>query len=119
MVKKGDIIMEFKSAICTSIEQSKRLLELGLKKETADMYRPPSWGGDKIIDYYVPNVVVFSDHFIENPNDLPAWSLHRLTEILALCPYEIYPGDNVYKNIIDDIEEAIKDGLFNTDYLEK
>lgn len=28
---------EFKSQICTSIEQSKRLLELGLKKETADM----------------------------------------------------------------------------------
>jgi hypothetical protein len=49
---------------------------------------------------------------------IPAWSLHRLMEILALCPYEIYPRDNVYKNIIDDIEEAIKDGLFNTDYLE-
>ena len=29
--------MEFKSQICTTIEQSKRLLELGLKKETADL----------------------------------------------------------------------------------
>lgn len=30
--------MEFKSQICTTVEQSKRLLELGLKKETADMW---------------------------------------------------------------------------------
>ena len=29
--------MEFNSQICTTIEQSKRLLELGLKPETADM----------------------------------------------------------------------------------
>ena len=28
----------FKSSVCTSIEQSERLLALGLKKETADMY---------------------------------------------------------------------------------
>ena len=29
--------MEFKSQICTTVEQSKRLIELGLKKETADI----------------------------------------------------------------------------------
>ena len=29
--------MEFKSQICTTKEQSERLLALGLKKETADM----------------------------------------------------------------------------------
>lgn len=29
--------MEFKSQICTTAEQSKRLIELGLKKETADI----------------------------------------------------------------------------------
>lgn len=28
---------EFNSQICTTIEQSKRLLDLGLKPETADM----------------------------------------------------------------------------------
>ena len=27
---------EFKSSICTSVEQSKRSLELGLKRETVD-----------------------------------------------------------------------------------
>lgn len=30
--------LKFNSAICTSREQSERLLALGLKKETADMY---------------------------------------------------------------------------------
>ena len=30
--------MKFNSSVCTSIEQSQRLLELGLKPETADMY---------------------------------------------------------------------------------
>ena len=30
-------IFNFKSQVCTSVDQSRRLLELGLKKETADM----------------------------------------------------------------------------------
>ena len=30
--------MKFNSQICTTKEQSERLLALGLKKETADMY---------------------------------------------------------------------------------
>lgn len=32
--------LKFNSAICTSRSQSERLLALGLKKETADMYYP-------------------------------------------------------------------------------
>lgn len=74
----------FNSQICTTREQSERLLALGLKKETADMYRTPSWGGvpSKIIGYYCPNVVCFDDHFDVEPNDLPAWSLERLLEML-------------------------------------
>ena len=47
------------------------------------MYRPPSWGGDKIIGYYAPDIVLFDDHFDNEPNDLPAWSLHRLWELLG------------------------------------
>ena len=100
---------EFKSQICTTKAQSEKLLALGLKKETADMWYPHFAS-----TYPIP---LTEDEDITD-RDIPAWSLHRLTEILELCPYEIYPRDNVYKNIIDDIEEAIKDGLFNTDYLE-
>jgi hypothetical protein len=41
MVKKEDIIMgnfEFKSQICTGINQSRKLLALDQKKETVDMF---------------------------------------------------------------------------------
>ena len=125
--------MEFKSRPCTSVEESKRLLELGLKKETGDMYRPPSWGGNKIIGYYAPAVVLFDDHFVKEPNDLPAWSMHRL---LFLIPKEVnidgfkFPlrsdaimrledADFIYERLIGIIERVIKEGYFNKDYLEE
>jgi hypothetical protein len=106
--------LKFNSAICTSRSQSERLLALGLKKETADMmhclketayikdwFILPLYHGDK--RYTVEKV--------------PAWSLHRLIEIAALCPFEIYPRDNIYDLIIDEIEELIKEGYFNKEYL--
>ena len=86
--------MKFNSQICTTREQSERLLALGLKKETADF---PVWGTEGLL--YM------------------GWSLHRLIEMLALVPYEIYPKDNVYNEVIDDIEEAINEGYFNKEYL--
>ena len=104
--------MEFKSQICTTREQSERLLKLGLKRETADMcYRK----------------LVNSEHHTYDslqcatPRsiDIPAWSLHRLMEMLALCQYEIYPLDNVYEDIIYIVEYEIKEGYFNKDYLEE
>ena len=129
--------MKFNSQICTTREQSERLLALGLKKETADMYRPPSWGGDKIIGYYAPDIVLFDDHFDQEPNDLPAWSLHRLLE-LCICDIEINiflsrrcfwinkphnepkradKESGVYDGVIDYIEWLIKAGRFNKEYL--
>ena len=123
----------FNSQICTTREQSERLLALGLKKETADMYRTPSWGGvpSKIIGYYCPNVVCFDDHFDVEPNDLPAWSLHRL---LLLIPKEAsidgftFPlrldavmrmndADDMYECVIGILERKIKEGYFNKEYL--
>lgn len=101
---------EFKSQICTTKEQSERLLALGLKKETAD-FGHCSYGGTYIVPKY-PNIHNWD-------NDIPAWSLHRLMEMLALCQYEIYPLDNVYEDIIYIIEEEIKEGYFNKDYLEE
>lgn len=128
----------FESQICTSIEQSNRLLALGLKKETADMYRPPSWGGGKIIGYYAPDVVIFDDHFTENPNDLPAWSLGRLVEIIKNCDFKtiesevwrkelkiftlhllIRSSDDLFENAISVIEVLIHKGYFNKEYLEE
>ena len=65
----------FKSAICTSRSQSERLLALGLKQETADMY----------YRFYNENTYEINptwESIWEDRNDykniIPAWSLHRM-----------------------------------------
>ena len=131
---------EFKSQICTTVEQSKRLLGLGLKKETADMIHIylNQWDG-----WYVrPLDVDESIHHME----IPAWSLHRLIETMPnirkyndiadlsvsneIVQYRFYDVDynhdvclehfndgTLYNNIIDCIEWLIKEGYFNKEYL--
>ena len=111
---------EFNSQICTTREQSERLLELGLKKETADMYMTPSWGGGKVIGYYAPDVVILDDHFDVLPNDLPAWSLHRLMCLVfnsGGTRVELFEDDDAYEILIYKIEMRIKEGYFNKEYL--
>ena len=106
----------FNSQVCTSRLQSEKLLALGLKKETADMhYALVKQAGYPEWDYFLMPSPITNETF----ESIPAWSLHRLIEMLALVPYEIYPKDNIYNEVIDDIEEAIKEGYFNKEYLEE
>ena len=123
----------FNSQVCTDVNQSRRLLALGLKKETADM----SIGHTGLL-YPYPHREEEDRVFI------PAWSLARLVELL---PYSIerhgknwtlevskgyvrygkvgtekvYVGFiqklDTYDAIIDCIEWLIKDGDFNKEYL--
>ena len=81
--------MKFNSQICTSREQSERLLALGLKKETADMY----YSYDIICAKPYYKVVEFMNGCV--PEDIfPAWSLHRLIEMM---PKNIaIDGDTAY-----------------------
>ena len=65
--------LKFNSAICTSREQSDRLLALGLKKETADC----------VIMYYDGWHIGEAEHFDFDKDPVePAWSLHRLIEMI-------------------------------------
>lgn len=137
--------MNFTSQICTTEEQSKRLLDLGLKAETADM------------SYQVKYCDPFSQHLIDctpslltyppinNERFIPAWSFHRLIELLPqwidttetslkltidqgkLVYYRgifgevqtfIFGRTSLYDSIIDIIEKLIKEGYFITEYLE-
>jgi hypothetical protein len=120
--------MKFNSQICTSREQSERLLALGLKKETADMRRPH-------YNEHSPWVIDKGDCL--NEHWLPAWSLHRLIEMIQdVCPqvviifhrvdirsnvkriaYSFDVCDNLYDNLCDCIEWLIKEGYFNKEYL--
>lgn len=112
---------KFNSQTCTSQEQSKRLLALGLKKETADMVHNAIYRGTKVVGYRVAYGYNHK-HFEIFANDIPAWSLHRL-----LCLYgadytikEVYNNaEECYGMLICAIEIAIEDGDFNEEYLEK
>lgn len=126
--------LKFNSSVCTSCEQSERLLALGLKKETADC----------VMMYYDGWHIGEAEHFDFDKDPVePAWSLHRL---MCLCPTEIngydfyvshdyvhyhdmltgyddelvgFFKDNPFDSLIDSIEWLIKEGYFNKEYLEE
>lgn len=129
----------FTSQICTTKEQSERLLALGLRKETADM----------CIDN-MGNIYTYPITIIETiKNDwglIPLWSLHRLIEMMPSTLQDLYKIDfskrgvyyadfsddsfyiiqsfanlnkTLYDNVIDCIEWLIKVDFFNKEYLKE
>lgn len=128
--------LKFNSQICTTKEQSQHLLDLGLKPETADCFHW-SYSGTN----YIGNID--GEHLSEE--DVPAWSLHRLIEMLPskikqidcyynlifekdIIQYEDYGIDvlksfrnspNFYDNIVDCIEWLIKEDYINKEYLKQ
>ena len=103
----------FKSAICTDINQSKRLLALGLKPETADMSYTAIVVNHKV-DYRL-------DCSTPKSIDIPAWSLHRLIEMalrcILICGISFTFNEDAYEKVIGIIEHQIKEGYFNKEYL--
>lgn len=116
--------LKFDSQLCTTKIQSQRLLELGLKPETADMSiitTPIDCDGIKysLTPYSKTNhPKVFGT--------IPAWSLHRLIEMLDIyMEYSPYTGFNrigngsLYDDIIDIVEDRITEKLFKKEYLKQ
>ena len=103
----------FKSQICTDKNQSERLLALGLKKETADMALILN-ESDKT--YFArPRDYVCA----EASTSIPAWSLHRMMSMLTAkrkCMLIRFEAD-LYDVLINRIEQSIKGGSFNKEYL--
>ena len=125
--------MNFNSQICTTEEQSKRLIALGLKAETADMsyqvkYRDPL--SQYLIDC-TPSLLTYPP--INNERFIPAWSLHRLIEMCNKTQFGMTIGiyrdevtvdgdlfevyDNTYDNLISIIEWLIGLEKFHENYL--
>lgn len=121
--------MKIESQICTTREQSERLLKLGLKPETADCYNRLEEDGRYSNWIGYPSL----------STDIPAWSLHRLME---LCPLLMDPprfmtisqhrtcytffrdgtdisfgGKSTYDNLIDCIKWLINENHFDNKYL--
>ena len=127
----------FNSQICTSREQSERLLALGLKKETADMWRGFLVGGETI----VPTEEVDLYNFYVEPT--PAWGLHRLIEMMpenvsddwlgvsfddvsyyhgegeGMIGWKFIEAGNLYDCMVKCYEWLIENGSFKKEYLEE
>lgn len=130
----------FTSQVCTSREQSERLLALGLKKETADCFLEYVGRDNYGNNVWHPSIIVDNYRMPDYSRDFPAWSLHRLIELcgidrLPICfgkkgrvrirVSHIHPthdgrsGYNHYDSLIDCIEWLIGEGYFNKEYLEE
>lgn len=111
--------LNFKSQICTSREQSKRLLALGLKKETADMY----WLDHALTEDYEDWRVtpIYNDWEEWQKYGIPAWSLGRLIEMalkdVLICGISFTFNEDAYEKVIGIIEYQIEGGYFNKEYL--
>ena len=114
--------MSFNTQVCTTREQSERLLALGLKKDTADMYLTKCFVGNNgtpmvfVGTTHKPSTVLFSKE------DIPAWSLHRL---VSMCADNNFLSSNqislynfsTYDRAIDLAEYLISHNHFNKQYL--
>ena len=105
----------FISQICTSREQSERLLALGLKKETADMHHYQYTEGGRWNIEARPSIAGYNNRLI------PAWSLDRLIEILDIwyLDLDFHNFANTYEQVISYFEERVKGGFINKEYLEE
>ena len=77
------------SKICTSIEQSKKFIELGIDVNTADFmweYNP-----DKETYWNKPTIIPIDDYIFVN--DIPAWSISAL---LSALPFHLIVNNRSY-----------------------
>ena len=139
--------VKFNSQICTSVEQSKRLLELGLKPETADMKHFFDNRNDYSFFHHWECIPYEWDkEFLVDSENIPAWSLHRLKCLLPTkIPYESgyltteiinnvnlmfltdtseqrlisFIHENLYESMIKCIKWLIKEDYFNKEYLKQ
>lgn len=117
--------MKFNSQIATTVEQSKKLLELELNPETADMsyyildYKPVLTIG--MAQVYRETIKGGKIVGKQNAEIIPAWSLHRLIELYKdvedISMWSL--GYVNYNRLIQCIGLAIKHDAFNKEYLKQ
>ena len=119
-------MLKNKPMVCTSIEQSNRLVELGINPKTADMGWFKAYSLREEI--YKPYIKGYK---LENhQSDIPDWSIYKLIEIISIDVTfknefiiinnntKIFNSStNVYDNLIDVIEYLINDNKINTEFI--
>lgn len=77
--------------ICTSIEQSQKLIELGISYDTADMIWATIYDENHMVSDYRSDVIPCR---LYSGNAIPAWSLSAL---LNLMPETIVPDNDSHQ----------------------
>ena len=105
--------MEFNTQVCTTREQSQRLLDLGLKGETAEC----PWCYHRVTATWY----VVAHNYDGIGGYIPAWSLHRLIALYSEGSFSasIDLVQLCFDIMIDAIESKISSGKFNKEYLEE
>ena len=89
---------------CTSVEQSRELIELGIDKTTSDMH----YDKHSLEDYYSPIPII--GKYSEIHDQLPCWSLSALLEILPPGKILLHDkGGLGYKCICNNIDTDFHD----------
>ena len=119
------LMLKNKTMVCTSIEQSNRLVELGINPNTADMGWFKAYSlREEIYKQYIKG------YKLENhKSDIPAWSIYKLIEIISIDvtfknefivinnTKMFNSSTNVYDNLIDVIEYLINDNKINSEFI--
>jgi hypothetical protein len=102
----------------TTPEQSKRLLELGLPKNSANLYYNKFGALEAIPEYR--NFSEFCDS-----TDTPCWSVGRLIEILEITfgalwsDYKVLGKSTLIERVLKDFEKLVKHQKINFSKLEE
>lgn len=113
--------LNFNTQICTTIEQSKRLLKFGLDADTSDMcwLAKKLWGDDVEIPEGDRSYILSTDKddsFCSryDVDCVPAWSLHRL---IAMLPELVGCSSLVlYKDSLSYINQNLFINFYSTAY---
>ena len=87
--------------ICTNIEQSKELMALGLREDTADLYITMKGNDIKTISSF------------RSKDGFPSWSLAKLVEIVKGYPTphpEVWRDVDFFEEIFNEVCHALVDG---------
>jgi hypothetical protein len=104
----------------TTLEQSKRLLELGVPADSADCYFDDYDEGVYVLDKTEDT----NNFFTSYPECTPCWSACQLMEIYDICRCydgdwnEVYEKETYIETYVSAIEEAVLDDMMDFSKLE-
>lgn len=122
------LMLKNKTMVCTSIEQSNRLVELGISPNTADM----GWFKAYSLREEINKPYIKGYKLENHKTDIPAWSVYKLINIISkevtISDTSVIIGSNstnrmfssstnVYDNLIDAIQWLMDKKEINEEFI--